>query len=71
MILSSWATTTAEDTIAAGKEIPVQDSSSGLPLFWFQVYVYKDRAMTESLVRRVEKAGYKGKKIKKKKCLSG
>ncbi|KAK3816475.1 MAG: peroxisomal glycolate oxidase [Benniella sp.] len=59
MILSSWATTTAEDTIAAGKEIPVQDSSSGLPLFWFQLYVYKNRAMTESLIRRVEKVGYK------------
>lgn len=60
MILSSWATTTAEDTIAAGKEIPVENPSSGLPLYWFQLYVYKDRAMTESLVRRVEKVGYKG-----------
>lgn len=59
MILSSWATTTAEDTIAAGKEVPVENPSTGLPLYWFQLYVYKDRAMTESLVRRVEKVGYK------------
>ncbi|KAF9360995.1 Hydroxyacid oxidase 1 [Mortierella sp. AD094] len=59
MILSSWSTTTAEDTIAAGNEIPVQHNTPGLPLFWFQLYVYKDRAMTESLIRRVEKAGYK------------
>ncbi|KAF8955822.1 Hydroxyacid oxidase 1 [Entomortierella lignicola] len=59
MILSSWATTSAEDTIAAGKEIPVLNDTPGLPLFWFQLYVYKDRAMTESLIRRVEKVGYK------------
>jgi len=60
MILSSWSTTSAEDTIAAGQEIPVdQSSTSGLPLFWFQLYVYKDRAVTEQLIRRVEKAGYK------------
>ncbi|KAF9983355.1 Hydroxyacid oxidase 1 [Modicella reniformis] len=59
MILSSWSTTNAEDTISAGREIPVDDQTPGLPLFWFQVYVYKDRAMTETLVRRVEKAGYK------------
>ncbi|KAF9142148.1 Hydroxyacid oxidase 1, partial [Linnemannia schmuckeri] len=60
MILSSWSTTSAEDTIAAGREIPVdQSASGGLPLFWFQLYVYKDRAVTEQLIRRVEKAGYK------------
>ncbi|KAG0283149.1 Hydroxyacid oxidase 1 [Linnemannia gamsii] len=60
MILSSWSTTSAEDTIAAGQEIPVdQSSTSGLPLFWFQLYVYKDRVVTEQLIRRVEKAGYK------------
>ncbi|KAG0030629.1 Hydroxyacid oxidase 1 [Podila clonocystis] len=59
MILSSWSTTSAEDTIEAGKEIPEDLSSSGLPLFWFQLYVYKDREVTEQLIRRVEKAGYK------------
>ncbi|KAF9130840.1 Hydroxyacid oxidase 1 [Mortierella sp. 14UC] len=59
MILSSWSTTSAEDTIAAGREVPVDLSTPGLPLYWFQLYVYKDRAATEQLVRRVEKAGYK------------
>ncbi|KAF9903673.1 Hydroxyacid oxidase 1 [Linnemannia zychae] len=59
MILSSWSTTSAEDTIAAGREVPVDLSTSGLPLYWFQLYVYKDRAVTEQLIRRVEKAGYK------------
>ncbi|KAG0339680.1 Hydroxyacid oxidase 1 [Podila horticola] len=59
MILSSWSTTSAEDTIEAGKEIPENLSSPGLPLFWFQLYVYKDREVTEQLIRRVEKAGYK------------
>ncbi|CAH1710748.1 unnamed protein product [Aphis gossypii] len=26
---------------------------------WFQLYIYKDRALTTSLIRRAEKAGYK------------
>lgn len=60
MILSSWSTTSAEDTIGAGKEVPEDLSSPGLPLYWFQLYVYKDREVTEQLIRRVEKAGYKG-----------
>ncbi|KAG0266280.1 Hydroxyacid oxidase 1 [Linnemannia exigua] len=59
MILSSWSTTSAEDTIAAGQEVPVDLSTPGLPLYWFQLYVYKDRVATEQLIRRVEKAGYK------------
>ncbi|KAG0363573.1 Hydroxyacid oxidase 1 [Podila minutissima] len=59
MILSSWSTTSAEDTIGAGKEVPEDLSSPGLPLYWFQLYVYKDREVTEQLIRRVEKAGYK------------
>ncbi|KAF9332138.1 Hydroxyacid oxidase 1 [Podila minutissima] len=59
MILSSWSTTSAEDTIEAGKEVPEDLSSPGLPLYWFQLYVYKDREVTEQLIRRVEKAGYK------------
>ncbi|GJJ76216.1 (S)-2-hydroxy-acid oxidase [Entomortierella parvispora] len=59
MILSSWSTTSAEDTIEAGKAVPVDTTSTGLPLYWFQLYVYKDRAVTEQLIRRVETAGYK------------
>lgn len=26
---------------------------------WFQLYIYKDRAITQSLVRRAEQAGFK------------
>ncbi|KAG0333625.1 Hydroxyacid oxidase 1 [Podila humilis] len=59
MILSSWSTTSAEDTIEASRDIPVDQSTPGLPLYWFQLYVYKDRQATEQLIRRVEKAGYK------------
>ncbi|KAG0223402.1 Hydroxyacid oxidase 1 [Actinomortierella wolfii] len=61
MILSSWSTTNAEDTIAAGKEVHAipEGNSSALPLYWFQLYVYKDRAITERLIRTVEKVGYK------------
>jgi len=46
MILSTLSNTRVEDVVAAASG-PV----------WFQLYVYKDRAMTEALVRRVEAAG--------------
>jgi 4-hydroxymandelate oxidase len=46
MILSTLSNTAVEDVVAA---------ASG-PI-WFQLYVYKDRAATEALVRRVEAAG--------------
>ncbi|KAF9971733.1 Hydroxyacid oxidase 1 [Actinomortierella ambigua] len=61
MILSSWSTTNAEDTITAGKEVPVvpESGSSALPLYWFQLYVYRDRSATERLIRKVEEVGYK------------
>ncbi|HEY4058564.1 MAG TPA: alpha-hydroxy acid oxidase [Kofleriaceae bacterium] len=49
-ILSTLSTTRVEDVVAAAAgRIPV----------WFQLYVYKDRAATEALVRRVEAAGVK------------
>jgi 4-hydroxymandelate oxidase len=46
MILSTLSTTPVEEVVAA---------ASG-PI-WFQLYVYKDRAATEGLVRRAEAAG--------------
>lgn len=46
MILSTLSTTPVEDVVAAASG-PV----------WFQLYVYRDRAATEGLVRRVEAAG--------------
>ena len=49
MTLSSWATSSIEETAAAapdGKR-------------WFQLYVYKNRDVTLNLVRRAEKAGFK------------
>lgn len=45
-ILSTLSTTAIEDVVAAATG-PV----------WFQLYVYRDRAATEALVRRVEAAG--------------
>ncbi|XP_030624155.1 2-Hydroxyacid oxidase 1 [Chanos chanos] len=50
MMLSSWATSTIEEVAEA----------SGSGVRWMQLYIYKDRALTQSLVRRAEKAGYKG-----------
>ena len=49
MMLSSWATSTIEEV----------RSSAGEGLLWMQLYIYKDRDLTLSLVRRAEEAGYK------------
>jgi len=49
MCLSSWGTTSLEDV--------AESSPQGLK--WFQLYVYKERKLTEALVKRAEKAGYK------------
>ncbi len=49
MTLSSWSTTSLEDV--------AQAAPNGLK--WFQLYVYNDRSVTENLIRRAEKAGYK------------
>ncbi|NP_001135240.1 2-Hydroxyacid oxidase 1 [Salmo salar] len=49
MMLSSWATSTIEEV----------RSSAGDGLLWMQLYIYKDRDLTLSLVRRAEEAGYK------------
>lgn len=48
MGLSSWSTTSLED---------VEHETPGAPK-WFQLYVYKDRAITLELVRRAEKMGF-------------
>ncbi|NWT00874.1 HAOX1 oxidase, partial [Mionectes macconnelli] len=50
MMLSSWATSSIEEVAAAAPE----------GLLWLQLYMYKDREVTESLVRRAERAGYRG-----------
>jgi len=49
MTLSSWSTTPLEEVAAA--------APNGFR--WFQLYVYKDRAITLDLIKRAEKAGYK------------
>ncbi|NWI52607.1 HAOX1 oxidase, partial [Calyptomena viridis] len=50
MMLSSWATSSIEEVAEA--------APAGLR--WLQLYMYKERAVTESLVRRAERAGYRG-----------
>ncbi len=50
MTLSSWSTVSIEQVSEAYED-------SGLR--WFQLYVYRDRALTKSLVQRAERAGYK------------
>ncbi|KAJ2726927.1 Hydroxyacid oxidase 1 [Coemansia sp. Benny D115] len=50
MILSTYSTTSMEKVIAQGKEAGNQ--------YWMQLYVYRDRAISEKLVRRAEKAGF-------------
>lgn len=50
MMLSSWATTSIEEVAQAAPEA----------VRWLQLYIYKDREVTRSLVQRAEKCGYKG-----------
>ncbi|CAB1119664.1 GOX/HAO [Ectocarpus sp. CCAP 1310/34] len=49
MTLSSWSTTALEDVAKAGGPAGAR---------WFQLYVYKDRKITEQLVKRALAAGY-------------
>ncbi|XP_061478511.1 2-Hydroxyacid oxidase 1 isoform X2 [Rhineura floridana] len=50
MMLSSWSTSSIEDVAQAAAKT----------ICWLQLYIYKDREVTRSLVMRAEKAGYKG-----------
>ncbi|XP_042304285.1 hydroxyacid oxidase 1 isoform X2 [Sceloporus undulatus] len=50
MMLSSWATSSIEEVAQAAPEA----------IRWLQLYIYKDREVTRSLVQRAEKEGYKG-----------
>uniref|UniRef100_A0A673AYL3 Hydroxyacid oxidase (glycolate oxidase) 1 n=1 Tax=Sphaeramia orbicularis TaxID=375764 RepID=A0A673AYL3_9TELE len=54
MMLSSWATSTIEEVMSA-----MTSSASPGGVLWMQLYIYKDRDLTLSLVRRAEEAGYK------------
>lgn len=49
LILSTIATTSIEDVAMAAPNATR----------WFQLYIYKDRKLTESIVRRAEKADFK------------
>lgn len=49
MILSSYSTKSIEDVAASSPDC----------LCWFQLYIFKDKELTERLVRRAERAGYK------------
>ncbi|XP_070779643.1 2-Hydroxyacid oxidase 1 [Enoplosus armatus] len=53
MMLSSWATSTIEEVMAA------MTASLGSGVLWLQLYIYKDRELTLSLVRRAEATGYR------------
>lgn len=54
MMLSSWATSTIEEVKSA-----MTSSAGPGGVLWMQLYIYKDRDLTLSLVRRAEEAGYK------------
>ncbi|XP_061556724.1 hydroxyacid oxidase 1 [Phycodurus eques] len=53
MMLSSWATSTIEEVMSATATSPGVGG-----VLWLQLYIYKDRELTLSLVRRAEAAGY-------------
>ncbi|KAJ3210731.1 Hydroxyacid oxidase 1 [Dinochytrium kinnereticum] len=64
MVLSTYATTSLEDVIAeynkASKVYASLNNGVEAPGMWFQLYVYQNRSVSESLIRRAEKAGYRG-----------
>ncbi|KAJ8980292.1 hypothetical protein NQ317_005212 [Molorchus minor] len=48
-------------TLSTGATCSIEEVAEAAPngLKWFQIYVYKNRKITEDLIRRAEKAGYK------------
>nr|XP_057905949.1 hydroxyacid oxidase 1 [Doryrhamphus excisus] len=54
MMVSSWATSSIEEVMSAMTTSPGAEG-----VLWLQLYIYKDREITLSLVRRAEEAGYK------------
>ncbi|KAG2467476.1 HAOX1 oxidase, partial [Polypterus senegalus] len=50
MMLSSWATSSIDEVAKAAPEA----------VRWLQLYIYKDRELTKSLVLKAEREGYKG-----------
>lgn len=54
MMLSSWATSTIEEVMSASITMLGHKG-----VLWLQLYIYKDRELTLSLVHRAEEAGYK------------
>lgn len=47
--------------LSTGSNTPMEEVAENAPNTekWFNLYIYKDRALTESLVRRAEKSNYK------------
>jgi 4-hydroxymandelate oxidase len=46
--------------VGTGSSVTIEAMNDVAPgPFWFQLFVFKDRSLTESLVRRAEEAGYK------------
>ncbi|XP_047428279.1 hydroxyacid oxidase 1 isoform X2 [Mugil cephalus] len=56
MMLSSWATSTIEEVRSA---MTTSGGGGGGGVLWMQLYIYRDRELTLSLVRRAEKMDYK------------
>ncbi|KAM9780171.1 LOW QUALITY PROTEIN: 2-Hydroxyacid oxidase 1 [Neosynchiropus ocellatus] len=54
MMLSSWATSSVEEVMSAMTTV-----AGGGDILWLQLYIYKDRELSLSLVRRAEEAGYR------------
>ncbi|ODQ51730.1 hypothetical protein SAICODRAFT_72353 [Saitoella complicata NRRL Y-17804] len=57
MCLSTFATTSLEEVIAAGREVSKQENMPEND-YWLQLYVYQNRQTSEKLVKRAEAAGF-------------
>jgi 4-hydroxymandelate oxidase len=58
MTLSTLSTCTLEEVAAAGERLTDAPGADALGGRWFQLYVYRDRGVTRSLVERAEAAGF-------------
>ncbi|KAJ3098837.1 Hydroxyacid oxidase 1 [Phlyctochytrium planicorne] len=62
MVLSTYSTSSLEETISEyqkySKIYATNNKGQESPGMWFQLYVYQNRSVSESLIRRAEAAGY-------------
>ena len=58
MVLSTMSTQPLEEVALTSKQVQSDSQTDSHSPLWFQLYVHRDRALTQNLVERAEAAGY-------------